>query len=57
LKPRIESFTIPAAAKAGMDAQCDVVIPPGPSGMDPSQIGFFHALSISTKIVKGQIEI
>jgi len=57
LKPRIESFTIPAAAKAGMEAQCDVVIPPGPSGMDPSQIGFFHALSISTKIVKGQIEI
>lgn len=25
--------------------------------MDPSQISFFHALSISTKIQKGQIEI
>lgn len=44
LKPRIENFTIPAAAKAGEIAQCDVVIPPGPTGMDPSQISFFHAL-------------
>jgi len=25
--------------------------------MDPSQISFFHALSISTKIEKGQIQI
>ena len=25
--------------------------------MDPSQINFFHALNVSTKIVKGQIEI
>jgi len=57
VKPRIESKTIPAAARVGQEAQRDVVIPPGPSGMDPSQIGFFHALSITTKIVKGQIEI
>lgn len=56
LKPRIEGLTIPAAAKVGQEAQCDVVIPPGPTGMDPSQISFFHALSITTKIVKGQIE-
>jgi large subunit ribosomal protein LP0 len=25
--------------------------------LDPSQINFFHALNVSTKIVKGQIEI
>lgn len=35
----------------------DVIIPPGPTSLDPSQIAFFHALSISTKIMKGQIEI
>lgn len=32
-------------------------MPAGPTGLDPSQINFFHALNVSTKIVKGQIEI
>lgn len=40
-----------------MIAQCDVIVPPGSTGLDPSQISFFHALQISTKINKGQIEI
>lgn len=57
LKSTIEENRISAGAKAGMISNLDFVIPPGPTGMDPSQIGFFHALSISTKIVKGQIEI
>lgn len=35
----------------------EVIIPPGPTGMDPSQISFFHALQITTKINKGMIEI
>jgi large subunit ribosomal protein LP0 len=50
LKPKIESFVVPAPARVGTIAQRDVVVPPGPTGMDPSQINFFHALSISTKI-------
>jgi len=57
LKPVIEGNRIQAAAKVGVVAPCDVVIPPGPTGLDPSQISFFHALKISTKIQKGQIEI
>jgi len=57
LKPIIEANKKPAAAKVGMVAPIDVSIPPGPTGLDPSQISFFHALSISTKIQKGQIEI
>lgn len=57
LKPTIEGNRIQAAAKVGVIAPCDVVIPPGPTGLDPSQISFFHALKISTKIQKGQIEI
>jgi large subunit ribosomal protein LP0 len=57
LKPTIEANRIAAGAKAGMISDIDFTMQPGPTGMDPSQIGFFHALSISTKIVKGQIEI
>jgi len=57
LKPIIESNKKPAAAKVGMMAPVDVTIPPGPTGLDPSQISFFHALNMSTKIQKGQIEI
>eukprot|EP00825_Cyclidium_porcatum_P024460 TRINITY_DN2687_c0_g1_i1.p1 TRINITY_DN2687_c0_g1~~TRINITY_DN2687_c0_g1_i1.p1 ORF type:complete len:329 (+),score=95.42 TRINITY_DN2687_c0_g1_i1:286-1272(+) len=57
LKPRIEANKVAAAAKVGVIAPIDVIIPPGPTGMDPSQISFFHALQISTKINKQQIEI
>jgi len=57
LKNIIESNKKPAAAKVGMTAPIDVSVPPGPTGLDPSQIGFFHALNMSTKIQKGQIEI
>merc|ERR1719215_252198 len=48
---------VPAAAKAGAVAQCNVTIPAGPSGLEPSQTSFFQALNIGTKIVKGSIEI
>jgi len=57
LKPIIESNKIPAAAKVGTISTMDYTILPGPTGMDPSQISFFHTLNISTKIQKGQIEI
>lgn len=57
LKPLIENNKIPAPAKVGTFAPLEVVIPPGPTGLDPSQISFFHTLNISTKIQKGQIEI
>jgi len=57
LKPLIESNKIPAPAKVGTISTIDYTIPPGPTGMDPSQISFFHTLNISTKIQKGQIEI
>jgi large subunit ribosomal protein LP0 len=57
LKPLIEGNKIPAPAKVGIIAPIEVVIPPGPTGLDPSQISFFHTLNISTKIQKGQIEI
>ena len=46
-----------APAKIGSIAPSDVVVPPGGTGLDPKQTGFFQALNIATKIVKGQIEI
>jgi len=51
------SFRIPAAAKVGIIAQCDVFVPPGPTGLDPGQTAFFQSLSIPTKIARGSIEI
>jgi len=48
---------VPAAAKSGSFAPADVFIPAGPTGLDPGQTGFFQALNIGTKIVKGAIEI
>lgn len=53
----ITEFKTPAAAKSGSFAPMDVYVPPGPTGLDPGQTGFFQALNIATKIVKGAIEI
>jgi large subunit ribosomal protein LP0 len=47
-----------ADARVGAIAPIDVIIPhPAFTTMDPSQISFFHALQISTKIDKGMIAI
>lgn len=53
----IETNKVPAPARVGAIAPVDVMVPAGPTGCDPGQTGFFQALSIGTKIVKGQIEI
>jgi len=57
LKGKIEANKIPTEARVGTLAPVDYTVAAGPTGLDPSQINFFHALNISTKIVKGQIEI
>jgi large subunit ribosomal protein LP0 len=51
------SEKIPAAAKTGAIAPVDVIIPAGPTGLDPGQTTFFQALNIGTKITRGSIEI
>lgn len=53
----VTGFKVPAAAKVGVVAPINVVIPPGPTGLDPGQTSFFQTLNISTKIVRGTIEI
>jgi len=53
----ITEYKVPAGAKSGTLAPTDVFVPPGPTGLDPGQTGFFQALNIATKIVRGSIEI
>lgn len=57
VKNDIAANLVGAAAKAGAIAPCDVFVPKGPTGMDPTQTSFFQALSIATMIQRGQIEI
>lgn len=53
----VTEFTVPASAKTGAIAPCDVIVPAGPTGLDPGQTSFFQALDILTKINRGSIEI
>lgn len=53
----IDDNRVPAVAKANVMAECDVIVPPGPTGCDPGQTSWFQALNVPTKISKGQIEI
>lgn len=48
---------MPASAKVGMYAPLQVVLQPGPTGLDPGQTSFFQAMNIATKITRGAIEI
>lgn len=57
LRGKIEANKVPTEARVGVVSPVEFTVPAGATGLDPSQINFFHALNISTKIVKGQIEI
>ena len=57
VKDRILKNVRGAPAKAGAIAPLDVIVPKGPTGMDPTQTSFFQALNIATMISRGQIEI
>lgn len=56
-RKKIQQFVVPAPARIGAIAPVEVVVPAGPTGMEPSQTSFFQTLNIATKINKGQIEI
>ena len=57
IKDVLDANSREAPARVGSIAPDSVVIPPGPTGLDPKQTAFFQALNIQTKIVKAQIEI
>lgn len=48
---------VAAPARPGSIAQCDVIVPAGNTGMEPTQTSFLQALNIPSKITKGTIEI
>jgi large subunit ribosomal protein LP0 len=48
---------VPAAAKPGIKAPSDVVIPKGITQLEPTKTSFLQALNIASKINKGTIEI
>jgi len=57
VKRRITELKVAAPAKAGTFAPIDVIVPSGPTGMEPTQTSFLQALNIPSKINRGQIEI
>uniref|UniRef100_A0A671L6T8 60S acidic ribosomal protein P0 n=2 Tax=Sinocyclocheilus anshuiensis TaxID=1608454 RepID=A0A671L6T8_9TELE len=48
---------VPAAARAGAIAPCEVTVPAQNTGLGPEKTSFFQALGITTKISRGTIEI
>lgn len=53
----ILKFKVGDFARAGAIAPCDVSVPSGSTGLEPSATAFFQALNIPTKINKGIVEI
>jgi len=57
VRSKLLEFRVGAPAKAGAIAPNDVVVPKGPTGMEPTQTSFLQALNIASKINRGQVEI
>jgi len=57
IRTAVLDIKVPAAARAGSVSPIDVVLPAGPTGLDPGQTSFMQALNIATKINKGQVEV
>jgi len=51
------SNKVPAMARAGAIAPCEVTVPAQNTGLGPEKTSFFQALGITTKISRGTIEI
>jgi len=57
VKKVIKENMVAAPAKIGAVAPCDVIVPAGNTGLEPTQTSFLQALNIPSKISRGQIEI
>ncbi|GMI97194.1 hypothetical protein like AT3G09200 [Hibiscus trionum] len=57
VREELGKYKVGAPARVGLVAPIDVVVPPGNTGLDPSQTSFFQVLNIPTKINKGTVEI
>jgi len=57
IRNAVTEIKVPAVARSGSISPIDVVLPAGPTGLDPGQTSFMQALNIDTKINKGQVEV
>jgi len=57
VKKKLLEMRVAAPAKAGTIAPNDVIVPAGPTGMEPTMTSFLQALNIQSKITRGQVEI
>jgi ribosomal protein L10 len=57
LRTKIEAQKISMPARTGVLSPTDVVIQPGPTGIEVGKIDLFHKLNIQCKTVKSAIEI
>jgi len=57
IKKVVDINKVQSPARTGAIAPNDVIVPAGNTGMEPTKTAFFQALSIPTKISKGQVEI
>jgi len=57
IKKKITELKVAAPAKAGILAPNVVIVPAGPTGLEPTMTSFLQALNIQSKITRGQVEI
>jgi len=57
VKNLLVASRVPAVAKINAVAPVDVVVPKGPTTLEPTKTSFLQALNIATKINRGTIEI
>jgi len=57
VKKIVSEQRVAAPAKVGATCPNDVIVPAGPTGMEPTQTSFLQALNIPSKINKGQVDI
>jgi len=57
IRTSVNNERVSAPARVGSLSPCDVIVPKGPTGLDPQQTSFMQALNIATKINRGQVEI
>jgi large subunit ribosomal protein LP0 len=57
IKDKIEAEVLSVAAKTGIVAPCDVIIPAGPTNLDVGKVNIFQKLNVPTKAVRNMLEI
>ena len=57
LQTVLQNNRVQAPARVGAVAPCDVIVPAGNTGLEPTMTSFFQALNVPTKIAKGTVEI